>query len=185
MMKELFNIQQYLKAPKDKYNNFGKYKYRSCESILEAVKPLLKENECTLVGSDDIVLVGNYVFLKATYVLTNKEGEKETATAFARHDDDKKGMDGSQVTGSTSSYARKYALNGLFAIDDSKDADTEENANERKAAESAELVIKALVEKVAQCNTQDELKALYNANPDYKTNDAFRNALNERFKQVS
>lgn len=181
-MKELFNIQQSLKAPKDKYNNFGKYKYRSCESILEAVKPLLKENECTLVGSDDIILVGNYVFLKATYVLTNKEGEKETATAFARHDDDKKGMDGSQVTGSTSSYARKYALNGLFAIDDSKDADTEENHNERKAAE--DLVLKALLEKVAQCNTQEELKALHNANPSFKTNEVFRNALNERFKQV-
>jgi len=184
-MKELFNIQQSLKAPKDKYNNFGKYKYRSCESILEAVKPLLKENECTLVGNDDIVLIGDVIFLKATYVLTNKDGESISATAFARHDDDKKGMDGSQITGATSSYARKYALNGLFAIDDSKDADTEENHNERKAAESAELVIKALVEKVAQCNTQDELKALFNANPDYKTNDAFRNALNERFKQVS
>ena len=182
-MKELFNIQQSLKAPKDKYNSFGKYKYRSCESILEAVKPLLKENGCTLVGNDDIVLIGNVIFLKATYVLTNKEGESISATAFARHDDDKKGMDGSQITGATSSYARKYALNGLFAIDDSKDADTEENANERKAAE--DLVLKGLLEKVAKCNTREELTQLHNANPAFKSNDAFRNALNERFKQVS
>lgn len=183
-MVELQNIQQTLKAPKDKMNTFGGYKYRSCESILESVKPLLRENECTLVINDDIVLVGDKIFVKATATLTNKDGQSVSTQAFARHDENKKGMDGSQITGATSSYARKYALNGLFAIDDSKDADTDENRNERKAAENAELVIKALVEKVAKCNSKDELTALFQANPDYKTNEQFRNALNERYKQV-
>ena len=129
-MKELVMIQQELKAPKGQYNNFGKYKYRSCEDILEAVKPLLEEQACTLVISDEIMLIGERFYVKATATLTNSEGVKEVATAFAREQDSKSGMDASQLTGATSSYARKYALNGLFCIDDTKDADTMDNTQE-------------------------------------------------------
>ncbi|MBO5854926.1 MAG: ERF family protein [Bacteroidales bacterium] len=123
-MKELVDIQSKLKAPKGQYNSFGKYKYRSCEDILEAVKPLLKENNCTLTIADDIMLVGDRFYVKAIVTLKNSNGETVTTTAFAREEESKKGMDGSQVTGASSSYARKYALNGMFCIDDTKDSDT-------------------------------------------------------------
>lgn len=126
-------IQQGLKAPKGQFNAFGKYKYRSCEDILEAVKPLLDEQACTLVISDTIELIGDRYYIKATATLTNSEGMKETATAFAREQENKAGMDSSQLTGATSSYARKYALNGLFCIDDTKDADTMDNSQEGHA----------------------------------------------------
>ena len=122
-MQELQKIQAALKAPKGQYNSFGKYAYRSCEDILEAVKPLLAANGCTLTITDEIVAVNEYIFVKATATLKNSSGETEATSAFARHAIDKKGMDDSQVTGSASSYARKYALNGLFCIDDTKDAD--------------------------------------------------------------
>lgn len=123
----LAEIQKNLKAPKGQYNNFGKYKYRSCEDIVEAVKPLL--NGLTLTISDDIVLVGDRFYVKATVTLSDGQ-EKIQTTAFARESLDKKGMDDSQITGSCSSYARKYSLNGMFAIDDTKDADTDEHAKE-------------------------------------------------------
>lgn len=126
-MKELINIQSFLKAPKDKRNTFGGYNYRSCESILEAVKPLLKAEACTLTINDDIVQVGERYYIKATATLRNSSGESVSATALAREEETKKGMDGAQVTGAASSYARKYALNGLFAIDDTKDPDTDEH----------------------------------------------------------
>lgn len=128
-MSKLHEIQQKLKAPKGQYNNFGKYKYRSCEDILEAVKPILKEVGCTLILSDEMVQVGDRYYIKATAHLKG-ENTDETTTAYAREDAEKKGMDGSQITGTASSYARKYALNGLFCIDDTKDADTDEYANQ-------------------------------------------------------
>lgn len=123
-MKELITIQSELRAPKGQYNAFGKYKYRSCEDVLEAVKPLLKQTECTLTISDDIVMIGNRIYIKATVTLCNAEGKSITATAFAREEETKSGMTSSQITGAASSYARKYALNGLFCIDDAKDSDT-------------------------------------------------------------
>lgn len=129
-MKELIMIQQGLKATKDKYNNFGKYPYRSCESILEAVKPLLLEQACYLTISDEIVMIGERVYVKATAALTNSEGDSVSTVAFAREQESKAGMDASQLTGSTSSYARKYALCGLFCIDDNKDADDMDNTHE-------------------------------------------------------
>jgi len=118
----LIHIQGELKAPKSQENKFGGYKYRSCEDILEAVKPLLKKEKVTLTISDDIVEVGGRVYVKATATLSDGEDTISTS-AFAREAETKKGMDDSQITGSASSYARKYALNGLFAIDDTKDAD--------------------------------------------------------------
>lgn len=126
-MKELNTIQSLLKAPKDQYNKFGDYKYRNCEDILEAVKPLLFSQSCTLTISDEIVMIGTRYYVRATATIKNANGETEMTTAYAREDESKKGMDASQITGSTSSYARKYALNGLFCIDDTKDSDSLNN----------------------------------------------------------
>lgn len=122
---KLTNLQNELKAPKGQYNGFGKYKYRSAEDVLESVKPLLKKYELTQFISDEIVLIGERYYLRATITLAYKD-EKITVSAYARETETKKGMDESQVTGTASSYARKYALNGLYAIDDTKDADTNE-----------------------------------------------------------
>lgn len=121
-MKELIEIQRELKVPKNQFNKFGGYNYRSCEDILEAVKPLLYQYKVTLTVSDEIVMCGNWIFLKATVTLRS-ETETVTTVALARHAEVKKGMDDSQITGSASSYARKYAINGMFCIDDCKDAD--------------------------------------------------------------
>lgn len=121
-MENLLTIQTELKAPKNQYNNFGKYKYRNAEDILEAVKPLLKAYKCTLIISDDIVSVGDRIYVKSTCTLSNGEKEIKT-TAFARETLSQKGMNDAQITGSASSYARKYALNGMFLIDDTKDDD--------------------------------------------------------------
>ena len=123
-MKELIAIQSELKAPKSQFNKFGGYKYRKAEDILEAVKPLLAKQKCTLTITDDIVLVGNRIYVKATATIKNEKGEGETSTGWAREEETKKGMDASQITGASSSYARKYALNGLLAIDDNQDSDT-------------------------------------------------------------
>lgn len=131
-MNKLTDIQRRLKAPKSNFNSFGKYNYRSCEDILEAVKPLLED--CTLFLSDEVVEIGGRVYVKAT--ATFSDGKTETkVSAYAREADSKKGMDESQVTGTASSYARKYALNGLFLIDDTKDADTDEFAKVQKKSE--------------------------------------------------
>ena len=128
-MKELQIIQAKLKAPKGQYNAFGKYKYRSCEDIVEAVKPLLNENKCILTMSDELVLIGDRYYIKATATLTNSEWATVTTTGYAREEESKKWMDWSQVTWASSSYARKYALNGLFAIDDWVDSDKTNNGS--------------------------------------------------------
>lgn len=132
-MKELLQIQSELKAPKGQYNSFGKYKYRSCEDILEAVKPLCVKYGVILTLSDEIVQVGERYYIKATARLRKEGGSDILVTAYAREALDKKGMDDSQITGTASSYARKYALNGLFCIDDTKDADTDEYVKKTKA----------------------------------------------------
>ena len=125
--KKLWTIQQTLNAPKNQRNNFGGYNYRSAEDILEAVKPLLQN--ITLTVSDEIVLIGNRYYVKATATLSDGEDEI-SVNAYAREEESKKGMDASQLTGATSSYARKYALNGLFCIDDAKDPDTDAYAKQ-------------------------------------------------------
>ena len=129
-MKELIMIQQGLKAPKGQYNSFGKYNYRSCEDILEAVKPLLEEQACVLTITDTIEHVEGRFYVKATATIFNSESKSVSVSAYAREQENKTGMDQAQLTGATSSYARKYALNGLFCIDDTKDADTMDNTNE-------------------------------------------------------
>jgi hypothetical protein len=133
ILMKLAEVQAALKAPKSQYNSFGKYAYRSCEDILEAAKPLTVKAGATLTVSDEIVPVGNRIYVKATAKFSDPTGEV-TNTAWAREPDAKKGMDESQITGMASSYARKYALNGLFCIDDTKDADTMDN---RAAAPSS------------------------------------------------
>lgn len=132
----LQSIQQKLVAPKGQYNSFGKYSYRSAEDILEALKPILQEHDAVLILQDGIVQIGDRYYVEATATLY-AVGETIGTTAYAREDDSKKGMDGSQVTGAASSYARKYALNGLFMIDDNKDPDTDEYHNQNSTSQKA------------------------------------------------
>lgn len=155
-MEKLAKIQKELKAPKDLRNNFGGYNYRSAESILEAVKPLLDGAILTL--EDDIMLVGDRYYIKATATFQDGEFIKKTV-AFAREPENKKGMDESQITGTASSYARKYALNGLFCIDDNKDADTDEHHNEvaNTPTSSVEDIVNGINEKM----TLDNWKGFY------------------------
>lgn len=149
-MEILNKIQKELKAPKNQYNAFGKYKYRSCEDILEAVKPLLEDAILTI--NDEMVVIGERYYIKATATLT--EADKSiSATAYAREPEEKKGMDSAQITGATSSYARKYALNGLFLIDDTKDADTMDN--------SKTVNIEELKAEADKCQTIEDLKKFY------------------------
>lgn len=149
---KLAKIQAELKAPKDLFNKFGNYHYRSAESILEAVKPLL--DGAILTMCDDIVLVGDRYYIKATATFTDGDFTLST-TAFAREPNDKKGMDDSQITGTASSYARKYALNALFCIDDAKDADTDEYHEQTKETKPA--VKKTVAEYMALIdNCEDE-----------------------------
>lgn len=134
----LISIQCELKAPKGQFNKFGNYKYRSCEDILEAVKPILDKYSAILTISDDIVTVGGWVFVKATAIL--KVGSEIYAvSAFARLENEKKGMDAAQLTGCASSYARKYALNGLFLIDDTKDSDALPSQIDFQARQNKEM----------------------------------------------
>lgn len=138
---KLIEIQSELKAPKGQYNSFGKYNYRNCEDILEAVKPLLKKHGLSVLLSDELVTVGTRYYIKSTVTISDGEGSI-AVSAYAREEESKKGMDGSQVTGASSSYARKYALNGLFAIDDTKDSDTTNSG--RKGSESAKKEYKCV-----------------------------------------
>lgn len=164
-MKELITIQSELKAPKSQFNKFGGYKYRKAEDILEAVKPLLAKQKCTLTITDDVVFIGNRIYVKATATIKNEKGECETTNGWAREEETKKGMDGSQITGASSSYARKYALNGLFAIDDNADSDTTNDGQHQEAQQ--------------QTQTQQPA-AQQTASPKYHTND-----LNEGLAYLS
>lgn len=144
-------IQQELKAPKGQFNSFGRYNYRSCEDILEAIKPLLKLKHCTLTISDELVYIGERYYIRAEAKLTDVEdGSYYSNTAYAREVESKSGMDGAQITGTASSYARKYALNGLFCIDDTKDADTDEHAKQTGAEPRGEK--KASTNQIALVN---------------------------------
>lgn len=154
-MKELIAIQSELKAPKSQFNKFGGYKYRKAEDILEAAKPLLNKQKCTLTITDDIVMVGNRIYVKSTSTIKNEKGECESTTGWAREEETKKGMDGSQITGASSSYARKYALNGLFAIDDNADSDTANDGQHQEAQQQTQT---------QQTNTQQTAPTQYHPN---------------------
>lgn len=185
-MKELLQIQSELKAPKGQFNAYGKYKYRSCEDILEAVKPILKKCNCTLLLSDSLVYIGDRYYIKATATLINAEGKSVSTEAYAREEETKKGMDASQITGASSSYARKYALNGLLCIDDNKDSDTTNTGDNTPAApakaskEDNAEVEKAIAEINAAKSKEELVKAIakYKGNKSVINNLAFINAVN-------
>ncbi|HET8736207.1 MAG TPA: ERF family protein, partial [Pricia sp.] len=162
-MEKLIKIQNELKAPKNQFNGFGKYKYRSCEDILEALKPLLLKHGCTLVIDDTVKEAGGMVYIEARAVISDGEKQMESY-AQAGINPDKKGMDIAQSFGSSSSYARKYALNGLFLIDDSKDADTEKPAEPAKKANIQAIDPKDLsriAKAVADVGDLDELQNVF------------------------
>lgn len=202
-MKELITIQSELKAPKSQFNKFGGYKYRKAEDILEAVKPLLAKQKCTLTITDDVVLIGNRIYVKATATIKNEKGECETTTGWAREEETKKGMDGSQITGASSSYARKYALNGLFAIDDNADSDTtntgqQDNTHHLAAQQTAQAQqqsqaaqpqyhpdnLAEALEMVKRCVNRDNIKWVMGTYMPLNSNPQFMQALSAKRKEL-
>lgn len=184
----LVSVQSKLKAPKGQYNSFGKYKYRSCEDILEAVKPLLAEVGCTLRISDEIMQVGERIYVKATAVFSNGDAQY-AVTALAREAETKPGMDAAQITGAASSYARKYALNGLFCIDDTKDPDaTNTHGQEAKPKTKKEQMyedsVQDALDEIKQCNTVEDLTNTYKHYPMLISEKRFIDALSARKKEI-
>ncbi len=188
IIEKLIGIQQELKAPKGQFNDFGNFKYRSCEDILEAAKPVLAKHNCAITLSDQVLEIGGRIFVHATATLRDTEGGEISTTALAREAETKKGMDPPQMTGTASSYARKYCLSGMFCLDDTKDADTNEyKAQQQKEPEksfqkesspeeSYRDKIKKYVQengldmnafaaeyKLSQNTTEEQFKALYQA----------------------
>ena len=159
-MKILQQIQSELKANKSQFNKFGGYSYRSCEDILEAAKPVLAKYGASIVLSDEIVLIGDRYYVKATATIKTTD-ESESTTAYAREAVARKCMDESQITGSASSYARKYALSGLFALDDNKDADTMDNRQQAAPKAETPAVDLKTVARVKKCKTPKELNDLW------------------------
>lgn len=161
---KLLNVQTELKAPKNQFNKFGGFKYRSCEDILEALKPVLSKYKLAMIITDDIITVNNRNYVKATVKLFNTEKEEFIEnSAIAREEESKKGMDGSQITGASSSYARKYALNGLFAIDDTKDSDStntydgvEKKTQTKKVVDSETDKRNKAIEMIMKNTTEEE-----------------------------
>lgn len=171
---KLVEIQQKLKAPKGQFNAFGKYKYRSAEDILEAVKPHLSELKIFLTLSDEIVNLGQRYYIKTTARLSETLNDFIEVTAYAREEEAKKGMDGSQITGASSSYARKYALNGLFAIDDNKDSDS---TNKHDSKDDAISI------KIKKAKTEKELGEIY-AELEESQQGTYINELSKRKQEI-
>lgn len=181
-MENLIKIQSELKAPKNQFNAFGKYKYRSCEDILEALKPLLLKYHCLLTISDHVETINNTMVIRATATIIDTEKQLSSeVTAFAGIDPTKKGMDIAQCFGSSSSYARKYALNGLFLIDDTKDADaTNTHGNEPKFDNTTELT--EVIKKVNDCKSLEEMTAIWNEHKHLHTAEIFTKVMAEKKK---
>ena len=187
LISKITAIQGKLKAPKNQFNKFGNYHYRSCEDILEAVKPLLVEQGLLLTITDDIVVVGNRIYVKATVKVTDGKNEV-TNTAFAREEETKKGMDGSQITGAASSYARKYALNGLFCIDDTKDADATNTGEQQPAQEQKptqdDFYSQAMME-LSLATTVEDLKKVWSKYKTLQNDETFKKAKDIKKKAIS
>lgn len=188
-MKELRIIQGELKAPKNQKNTFGNYMYRSAEDILEAVKPLVHAQNCDLILSDEIIAVADRIYIKSTATIKNENGETESATGYAREPLTKKGMDDSQVTGAASSYARKYALNGLFCIDDNKDADTlsaTKQASAQKKADDDELkeAFELIKPNIMTAPSRAYLQDLHTQNVALHKYLPYKKLMNKRFSEV-
>lgn len=179
-MENLLKIQSELKAPKLQFNKFGNYAYRNCEDILEALKPLLKKYNCTLTITDDLVLIGTRYYVKAIATIKDKDSS-ESSTSYARESDEKKGMDQSQITGAASSYARKYALNGLFLIDDNKDVDSTQKETEPNNSTDIINVIK----EINECKTLDELMKIWTNNKQLQVSEAFMKAKDNKKKELA
>ena len=178
---KLLNVQTELKAPKGQFNAFGKYKYRSCEDILEALKPVLNKYKLTFFINDEIVEVNNRNYVKATITIINieKPDEQIQTSALAREEETKKGMDGSQITGASSSYARKYALNGMFMIDDTKDSDsTNTHGKDKTEQEKVQDFLNSrngMIEKLSEYVKGDKLERMlknYGVNELFEMKDA-------------
>lgn len=178
----LSKIQSLVKAPKGQVNKFGNYKYRSCEDIVEAVKLVINPLGYYLTITDEIVSIGERIYVKATATLSNGE-HTFTASAYAREEETKKGMDAAQITGSASSYARKYALNGLFAIDDTKDADATNNHDTPTEQEKVLLTNLLLDTDLSTTEAHSALTAISNCT-DYKTYQAIQHRLENRKKPI-
>lgn len=182
---KLMNIQKELKAPKGQYNSFGKYKYRSCEDILESVKPLLEKYKVTIILTDKLEQIGERYYIRAKAILIDTESNNSIEnTAYAREEETKKGMDGSQITGTSSSYARKYALNGLLLIDDTKDADTDEFAKENNKEKTKEepkekKITEGQLKVLSKIYTGDNLVKLLELNKIDKLEDMSMEKANE------
>lgn len=188
IFQKLANIQDGLFVPKEQKNNFGNYNYRSCEDILKAVKPLCAENKCVLFITNDLDLVGDRVYVKATARLVDLEdGTSIESVAHAREEESKKGQDGSQITGSSSSYARKYALAGLFCIDNEKDSDATNNGQTDKAENPKAdntIQVKALRERMKNSGvTEEYLTALYKTKLEDMTDKHFSN-INANWEKI-
>lgn len=173
-------VQKELKAPKGQYNSFGKYRYRSAEDILNSVKQLLAVNDLILTLSDELIALGSRIYVKATATLQDcNTANAISVDAYAREDEVKKGMDGSQITGAASSYARKYALNGLFLIDDTKDADATNDgtheANNNRLQEALNLI--------AQANNRETLNKIWNTYTDFHLNEKFSQTMADACKK--
>lgn len=183
---KLMMIQQELKAPKGQYNSFAKYNYRSCEDILEAVKPLCIKNNATLLLNDAVQEVSGRFYVVATATLVDtKSGDSASVTAYAREPQDKKGMDDSQITGMASSYARKYALNGLFCIDDTKDADTDEAKRQEDAPKNREKKQESKAETPVLCECCGlPIKAVKCGDRVYPTDEIVENAVKKYGKRL-
>lgn len=181
---KLQKIQFSLKAPKGQYNSFGKYHYRSCEDILEALKPLLKEYSCTLIITDDIVMIGDRFYVKATATLSDGE-ESISISAFAREEETKKGSDGSQVTGASSSYARKYALNGMFCIDDTKDSDVTNVGQSVKPKTEENPMMDMAMSDIRNAKTLDGLMSVWHNYQSLQSNAAFKALMTNKKKELN
>ena len=171
LFQKILEVQAELKAPKNQYNSFGRYKYRSCEDILEAVKPLLVKNELFMRIDDNIVNIGNRFYIKATVQIYDGTGSCTSVSAFAREEETKKGMDGSQVTGASSSYARKYALNGMFLIDDTKDSDATNDGKKEEFKEEDKkepLITAEQIDELERLGVNFDQLAKYYKVADYK-----------------
>lgn len=196
-MKELIEIQALLKAPKDQYNDFAKFKYRSAESILEALKPLLIERGCILTITDDVINLGERYYIKATATISCGK-ETVSVTAYAREAAEKKGYDAAQLTGSCSSYARKYALNGLFLIDDAKDIDSDNSSDTRpevkevkisdikSAKQEPDVELQAAIIEIQSSKTVESLKSVAeNYKSIYGKIASYKEAVNKRYNELN
>lgn len=184
-IEKVISVQRDLKAPKSQYNKFGKYYYRNAEDILNSAKPLLVDKGLVLTITDEIVLIGARYYVKATATIT--DGEQSISTnALAREDETQKGMADSQVTGSTSSYARKYALNGIFCIDDTKDADalnTHGNEQQAKKSINIENRINIALQEITSAKSRQSLTSVWNSYQDLQGNAKFAEAVAEAAKK--